>query len=81
MSDHISYQGNESTRGATPVQFFEAVGGSPSAGAKATPRPTDRPREVPPSGPASAAFQLFQCEGPSGAEGAKATTRPAGSGR
>jgi hypothetical protein len=78
MNDPITYQGNDATRGAAPVQFFEAAGELPPAGTKATPRPEDRPREVPLSGPPSAAFQLFASKGPSGAEWASATPRPAG---
>ena len=78
MSDHISYQGNPETRGTAPVQFFEATNGSSPASAPATPRPADRPREVPPDGAASETFQYFECEGHSGIEGAQATPRPAG---
>jgi hypothetical protein len=73
MSDHLSYQSNPETRGTAPVQFFEADSGAPPAGTKATPRPAGRPRELPPGGPASAAFQLFECEGTAGARGGTAT--------
>jgi hypothetical protein len=78
MNEHISYQANSETRGTVPIQFFEADGGDPQAGTKATPRPVDRPRELPPAGPPSPTFQLFECEGASDAQGAKATPRPAG---
>jgi hypothetical protein len=78
MNEHISYQANPETRGTSPIQFFEADGGDPPAGTKATPRPADRPRELPPAGPTSAAFQLFECEGASEAPGTKATPRPTG---
>lgn len=79
MSEHISYQGNPATRGTASMQFFEAASGTPPGGGKATPRPADRPREVPPpAGSAPAAVQVFTCEGPSEAEGAQATPRPAG---
>ncbi len=76
MNDHISYEGNSETRGTAPVQFFEAGGSAPPAGTKATPRPADRPRELPPGGPSSAAFQLFESEGPASAEGATARPQP-----
>jgi hypothetical protein len=76
MSDHISYQANPETRGTAPVQFFEADGGAPPAGTRATPRPADRPRELPTGGPSPAAFQLFESEEASGAPGATATPRP-----
>src|SRR5713101_302956 len=78
MNDHISYQANPETRGTAPIQFFEADGGDPPAGTKATPRPADRPRELPSAGPSSAAFQLFESEGASEVPGTKATPRPAG---
>jgi hypothetical protein len=69
MSDPLSYQANPETRGTAPVQFFEADGGAPPAGTKATPRPPGRPREVPPAGPPSAPLHLFEDEGPAGAPG------------
>jgi hypothetical protein len=69
MSHQISYQPNPETRGAEPVQFFEADGGAPPAGTKATPRPSDRPREVPAAAPSPATLQLFESEKASG-EGA-----------
>jgi len=47
MNEHISYQGNPETRGTAPVLFFDAADEVPPAGAKATPRPADRPRAVP----------------------------------
>ncbi|SRR5581483_8565486 len=78
MSDQISYQGNAETRGSAPVQFFEDAGAPPRAGARATPRPADRPREVPPDSAHSDTFQHFECAGHPGGEGAKATPRPAG---
>jgi hypothetical protein len=81
MSDQFSYQPNSETRGTTPIQFFEADGGAPPAGTKATPRPSDRPRELPPDGPAPATLQRFECEDPSGAHGATATRRPRGQDR
>jgi hypothetical protein len=78
MSDRISYQGNAETRGTLPVKFFEAASGPPPADARATPRPADRPREVPPDCATLDTFQLFECERHTDVEGAKATPRPAG---
>lgn len=75
MNDHISYEANPETRGTAPVQFFEAGGGAP-VGTKATPRPADRPRVVPPGGPSTATFQAFESEAASGASGGPATPRP-----
>jgi hypothetical protein len=77
MNDHISYEANPETRGTALVQFFEAGGNAPPAGTKATPRPADRPRELPPGGLSPTTFQLFESEGGSGPEGATATPRPA----
>jgi hypothetical protein len=65
MNDKISYQANPETRGTAPIQFFDAEGGEAPAGTKATPRPSDRPRELPSTYPPSAALQLFECEGAS----------------
>lgn len=76
MNDHVSYEANPETRGSAPVQFFEAEGSPPPVGTKATPRPADRPRELPPGGPAPAPFQLFEAEGASDAQAATATPRP-----
>ena len=45
---------------------------------KATPRPLARPREIPPAGAPTAAFQRSAREGASEALEAKATPRPAG---
>jgi hypothetical protein len=78
MNEPISYQANAETRCTAPIQFFEADDGAPPVGTKATPRPPDRPRELPPASPSAAAFQLFASEGVSAAPGAKATPRPAG---
>lgn len=68
MNEHISYQGKPATRGATPVQFFEATGGLPPANTKAMPRPADRPRELPPAESPEDGFQLFESDRPSGTE-------------
>jgi len=76
VNDHISYQGNPETRAAAPVQFFEAADESPPAGAKATPRPADRPREVPPASSAVAVFQSFESQGISENEGDQTSLRP-----
>jgi hypothetical protein len=78
MNEPISYQANPETRGTAPIQFFEADDVAPPVGIKATPRPPDRPRELPPASSPAAAFQLFACEGASEVPGAKATPRPAG---
>jgi hypothetical protein len=78
MSDHLSYQANAETRGTAPVQFFDAGGGVPPPGTKATPRPAGRPRELPPGDPASATFQLFESDGPSGTQATTGPTPPAG---
>jgi hypothetical protein len=78
MNEPISYQANPETRSTAPIQFFEADDNAPPAGTKATPRPPERPREVPPAGPPTAALQVFACEGASEAPGAKASPRPAG---
>jgi hypothetical protein len=75
MSDPISYQANPETRGTVPGQFFEADGGLATAGTKATPRPTGRPRELPPDDSASAGVQFFEFEEASGAQGAANTAR------
>jgi hypothetical protein len=48
MSDHISYEGNPQTRSTAPVLFFEDRSPPPPPGSMATPRPPDRPRELPP---------------------------------
>jgi hypothetical protein len=64
MSDPLSHQANPETRGTVPVQFFEADGGAPPPGSKATPRPADRPRELPASSPLPSAFQLFETDAP-----------------
>src|SRR5438132_24244 len=78
MNEPISYQANAETRGTAPIQFFEADDGAPPVGTKATPRPPDRPRELPPASPSAAAFQQSASEGTSAAPGPKATPRPAG---
>jgi hypothetical protein len=75
MSDHLSHQANPVTRGTVPVQFFEADGGAPPPGSKATPRPADRPRELPASSPLPTAFHLFETDAACGAQ--QATARPA----
>jgi len=80
MNHHISYQGNDETRGTFPVQFFEDAGGPPPPDTKATPRPVDRPRELPPSPPPAPDFQFFDSEGPARPHGVKDTPPPAGSG-
>jgi hypothetical protein len=64
MSQQFSFQANPETRGTVAVQFFEADSGVPPPGTKATPRPADRPRELPPSGFSSAPLQAFECEEP-----------------
>jgi hypothetical protein len=51
MNDDIRYEPNAETHGTAPIQFFEADGSAPPAGTKATRRPADRPRELPPTGP------------------------------
>lgn len=61
MSDHLPNPASPETRGTVPVQFFEADGGPPPAGTRATPRPADRPRVVPPGDLSPAALQLFEC--------------------
>ena len=78
MSEHLSYQANPETRGTMPVQFFEADSGAPSTGTKATPRPADRPRELPPGGTSPTTFQVFESEGACGAQGATAAPRTGG---
>jgi hypothetical protein len=78
MNEPISYQANPETRGTAPVQFFEADDRAPPAGTKATPRPSDRPRELPPACAPTAAFQYFASQESLEAPGAKATPRPAG---
>jgi hypothetical protein len=77
MSDHPSYQANPETQGTVPVQFFEADGRAPPAGTKATPRPADRPRELPPSGPSSTSMQVFQSQESSLVQPTTAMSRPA----
>jgi hypothetical protein len=47
MNEPISYPSNPEMRGTVPVQFFEADENAPPPGTKATPRPPDRPRELP----------------------------------
>jgi hypothetical protein len=51
MNDQIPipYQSNPETRGTGPVEFFEDTSGDPPPGAMATPRPTERPRVLPPA--------------------------------
>jgi hypothetical protein len=78
MNDQISFQANAETRGTVPVQFFEAAGGDVPAGTKATSRPADRPRELPPPATVPDALQLFESQGPSQAYHSKATPRPTG---
>ncbi len=77
MSEPDSFPPNPETRGTVPVQFFEADDGAPSAGTKATPRPADRPRELPASGPGPASFQVFQYEAIPGPRRVPETPRPA----
>jgi hypothetical protein len=48
MIIHITCEVNPETRGTLPIQFFDVKGDDPPAGTKATPRPVDRPRELPP---------------------------------
>jgi hypothetical protein len=76
MSDSTAYHANPETRGTAPGQFFEADGGPATAGTKATPRPTGRPRELPPDDSSSAGLQLFEFEEASGAQGATNTVPP-----
>jgi hypothetical protein len=76
MNDQISFQANAETRGTVPVQFFEAAGGDVPAGTKATPRPADRPRVLPPPATPLDALQLFESQGTSEAQDSKATPRP-----
>jgi hypothetical protein len=78
MNDSISYQANPETRGTGPIQFFEAGAADLPSGTKATSRPADRPRELPPTGPAVTALQVFECADASGDPAGKATARPAG---
>ncbi len=77
MNDPISYQGNPVTRSTAPIQFFEADDSAPPVGTKASPRPPDQPREVPPTGLPGTAFQVYTCEEASGTADAKTTPRPA----
>jgi hypothetical protein len=76
MSDHLSYQANPETRGTVPVQVFENDSGAPPPGTRATPRPANRPRELPSGDLASTPLQLFECAEPSGTPDTAATTRP-----
>jgi hypothetical protein len=78
MSEPTAYQPNPETQGTAPVQFFEADDRSPPAGAKASPRPPSRPRQLPPDDASSADLQLFECEGDSGAPGATNTAHSPG---
>jgi hypothetical protein len=80
MNNDISYQGNPQTRGTAPFQVFEVDGEIPPPGTKATPRPADRPRDVPLSDPTLSPFQLFEDEGSSGTEASTATPRPRSTG-
>jgi hypothetical protein len=68
MSDRLSYQANPQTRGTVAIQFFEADGSTPPPGTQATPRPADRPRELPPTDHSSAPVHFFECEKSVGAE-------------
>lgn len=63
MSDLVPYQANPETRGTVPVQFFEAGAGAAAAGMQPTPRPANRPRELPPAVPSAASFQPFEYDG------------------
>ena len=78
MSDAISYQANPETRGTGPIQFFEASSGDLPPGTRATPRPANRPRELPPTGVTAASLQVFECEEPPDHPAVKATPRPPG---
>jgi hypothetical protein len=78
MNEPLSYQDSPETRGTAPIQFFESDEVAPPVGTKATPRPTERPRELPPESPAAADFQFFAGDEASEAPAAQATTRPAG---
>ena len=78
MSEPISYQANPETRGTAPFQSFEADDSAPTCRHQGYAPPPDRPRELPPASPPTAAFQFFACKGASEAPGAKATPRPAG---
>jgi hypothetical protein len=49
MINHIWYEANPETRGTLTIQFFEIESDDTLAGTKATPRPLDRPREIPPA--------------------------------
>ena len=75
MNDEISFQANPETRGTVPVQFFEADTSDVPAGTKATPRPVNRPRELPPAGPAVDALQTFESQETTEAQDTKATPR------
>jgi hypothetical protein len=77
MRDPHSHQADPQTRGTAPVKFFEADGGTPPPGTKATPRPADRPREVPAGSLPSGTLERFECAEPSVNQGARATPRPA----
>jgi hypothetical protein len=48
MNDHTPPQGNAETRNFGPVQVFEDASGDLPPGTAATPRPPERPRELPP---------------------------------
>jgi hypothetical protein len=62
MNDHISFHVNPETRGSMPVHFFEADGGDIPPGTKATPRPADRPRELPPASSVLHGLQVFESQ-------------------
>jgi hypothetical protein len=64
MNDPLAYQANPETRGTAPVLIFEDDGGLPPVGTKATPRPPDRPREVPPASSSPGLFQVFESAEP-----------------
>src|SRR5207253_2825442 len=51
MNNHISFQANPETRGTATIQSFEAGGGDPPAGTKATLRPSDRAGSIPSTSP------------------------------
>ena len=78
MSEPTSYQANPMTRSTTPAQFFQDDNRSPITGTKATPRPPDRPRELPETEPeSSSSWQEFS-EGTQHAAGAGPNRRPDG---
>jgi hypothetical protein len=60
MSNQVSFQSNAETRGTVPIQFFEAEDRHVPPGTKATPRPLDRPRELPSANSTAGTLQVFE---------------------